>query len=250
MFPTPIAAASPPGHMTGALMATPGKPTHGLTPLLGTPMTRKKGGFHSPNTYANDYWGTPAWGGDDANFLQDYLGSQSKGTPHYSAITPGRSRHSATPFTLDRGTAPRVAFKDQSVGKFNSNTVPVSRPTPVSVSSLLVPVYGQRNSNSHIRLNTCPLLQQPALFAETTDLGTPGTVTTPSRKGAGIVTGSGRERSRSNATFEERDSLLSTAIFNTPKSPAFSSGHDVDQSLHHIDACIKSPLDFGSPTVP
>jgi hypothetical protein len=246
MFPTPIASAGPPEHMTGALMATPGKrpaTTQGSTPFLGTPMTRM-----SPHAYANDYWGTPSgWGGDDANFLQDYLGSQSKGTPHFSAVTPGRSRHPAIPFTVDRGTTPRVAFKDQLADKNNNTTVPETSPTPVSVSSLLVPVYGQINSHPHIRRNTC--LQQ-ASFAETTDLGTPGTVTTPSRKGAGIVTGSGRERSRPNATFEERDSLLSTAMFNTPKSPVFSSGHDVDQSLHHIDACIKSPLDFGSPTVP
>lgn len=248
MFPTPIAPASPPEYMTGALMATPSQ-----RPLMAqgfTPMSRKTGGFLSPNAHANDCWGTPGWGGDDANFLQDYLGSHSKGTPHYSAITPGRARYPANPFTIDRGTTPRVAFKDQLADKININTVPETRPTPVSVSSLLVPVYGQMHSHPHILRDTCLLLQQPLVSAETTDLGTPGTATTPSRKGAGLVTGSGRERSRSNAIFEERDSLLSTAIFNTPKSPVFSSGHDVDQSLHHIDACIKLPLDYGSPTVP
>ena len=48
------------------------------------------------------------------------------------------------------------------------------------------------------------------------------------------------------------DQLLSTAILNTPKStqgPLFGGGIDLDQSLHHIDACIKSPLDFGSPQI-
>jgi hypothetical protein len=89
-----------------------------------------------------------------------------------------------------------------------------------------------------------------------------------------VVTGSGRERNRGNATLEERgklcfavresaclqislyapnvcppDNLLSTAILATPKSPKFGKGGDIDQSLHHIDACIKSPLDFGSPTM-
>jgi hypothetical protein len=47
------------------------------------------------------------------------------------------------------------------------------------------------------------------------------------------------------------DNLLSTAILATPKSSlgsSFKSGVNLDQSLHHIDACIKSPLDFGSPT--
>ena len=48
------------------------------------------------------------------------------------------------------------------------------------------------------------------------------------------------------------EQLLSTAMLTTPKStqgPLFGSGVDLDQSLHHIDACIKSPLDFGSPQI-
>lgn len=48
--------------------------------------------------------------------------------------------------------------------------------------------------------------------------------------------------------MHDRDNLLSTAILATPKSPKYNKA-DMDQSLHHIDACIKSPLDFGSPNM-
>lgn len=76
--------------------------------------------------------------------------------------------------------------------------------------------------------------------------------TTPGRtKGhIGLVTGSGRERTRANSTgVDEGDMLLSTAFLATPKSPKIGSIQDIDQSLHHIDAysMTKSPLNFGSP---
>jgi hypothetical protein len=112
-------------------------------------------------------------------------------------------------------------------------------------------------------------------IATPSDGAVPGTM---SQNTAGMVTGSGRERSRVNANIEERgkhffcardnsihplgfsvlthalsslclDHLLSTAILSTPKSPVFGNGSDSDQSLHHIHACIKSPTAFGSPTV-
>jgi len=76
--------------------------------------------------------------------------------------------------------------------------------------------------------------------------------TTPgrSKNHIGLVTGSGPERIRGNATMiDDRDNLLSTAILATPKSPKMGNIQEIDQSLHHIDAysMIKSPLNFGSP---
>jgi len=76
--------------------------------------------------------------------------------------------------------------------------------------------------------------------------------TTPGRTKSrvGVVTGSGRDRSRGNSAIsDDRDNLLSTAILATPGSPKSGSIQDIDQSLHHIDAysVIKSPLHFGSP---
>ena len=88
-----------------------------------------------------------------------------------------------------------------------------------------------------------------------TNEGTPYTnelTTTPGRTKShiGLVTGSGPERIRVNATIvDDRDNLLSTAILATPKSPKMGNIQEIDQSLHHIDAysMIKSPLNFGSP---
>ena len=76
--------------------------------------------------------------------------------------------------------------------------------------------------------------------------------TTPGRKKGhiGLVTGSGRGRTRGNSTVDDqRDCLLSTAILATPGTPKIGIVQDIDQSLHHIDAysMTKSPLNFGSP---
>ncbi|KAG7342253.1 Myb-like DNA-binding protein [Nitzschia inconspicua] len=71
--------------------------------------------------------------------------------------------------------------------------------------------------------------------------------TTPARLKA--VTGSGPDRLRGHQVDDERDILLSTAFLDTPKSPKSGNVQDIDQSLHHIDACIKSPLNFGSPNM-
>jgi hypothetical protein len=63
------------------------------------------------------------------------------------------------------------------------------------------------------------------------------------------VTVSGHDRLRGIQLDDERDNLLSTAFLDTPKSAKSGSMQDMDQSLHHIDACIKSPLNFGSPNL-
>ena len=90
-----------------------------------------------------------------------------------------------------------------------------------------------------LRTHSYDSIEQETPFTRTTT-GLPQNVT-------GVVTGSGRDRNKLN--LEEREILLSTAILSTPKSPKFGGGLDVDQSLHHIDACIKPPLHFGSPTM-
>ena len=81
---------------------------------------------------------------------------------------------------------------------------------------------------------------------------TNSSTTTPGRRKShvGLVTGSGRERTRANASaVDDGDNLLSTAFLATPRSPKMGSIQDIDQSLHHIDAysMIKSPVHFGSP---
>jgi hypothetical protein len=89
-----------------------------------------------------------------------------------------------------------------------------------------------------------------ALNAEELPYAIGGSTLTPGRpKSSGRVTGSRPDRIRGNAMMEEGDHLLSTAILDTPKSPKVGNIQDLDQSLHHIDACIKSPLSFGSPTM-
>lgn len=87
-------------------------------------------------------------------------------------------------------------------------------------------------------------------FHNTAEASTPfanSLALTPARSKA--VTGSGPNRLRVSAMEEDRENLLSTAFLDTPKSPKMGNIHDIDQSLHHIDACIKSPLNFGSPNM-
>eukprot|EP00934_Nitzschia_sp_Nitz4_P007662 Nitzschia sp. Nitz4//scaffold2_size372955//117253//119511//NITZ4_000394-RA/size372955-processed-gene-0.490-mRNA-1//-1//CDS//3329546689//7652//frame0 len=118
-------------------------------------------------------------------------------------------------------------------------------------SSYAVTPAASRNSRSamdsfDISLSVTKLATPRVFFKDTPLPETPSSITktTPLRNKAGLVTGSGRGRGRSSTDMEERDMLLSTAILATPKSP---KSRKRDQSLHHIDACIKSPLDFGSP---
>ncbi|KAL3917321.1 MAG: hypothetical protein SGILL_004768, partial [Bacillariaceae sp.] len=73
-----------------------------------------------------------------------------------------------------------------------------------------------------------------------------GLSSTPARSKA--VTGSGPHRARGVPMDYQRDDLLSTAFLHTPKGLKTNT-EDNDQSLHHIDACIKSPLHFGSPSM-
>eukprot|EP00980_Cylindrotheca_fusiformis_P019074 scaffold6433_cov125-Cylindrotheca_fusiformis.AAC.16 len=185
-----------------------------MSPLLPTPLAHQVDSTLTPNMYSGTDWGTPSWGGEDAKLLQEVLASKGS---YSSAVTPGIMQSMSSRSSIVKIHTPRVGFKDQLTETINFKEQ--SGPClPVSVQ------WG--------------LLETP--FAST--------ATTPSYKTTGVVTGSGRERSKINASLEDREHLLSTAILNTPRSPQFGCGVEVDQSLHHIDACIKSPLDFGSPT--
>lgn len=192
--------------------------SHKMSPFQRTPMQRSSDDVSTPGCYYNSTeWGSPSWGGEDAKLLQEVLSTKVSIDKHSSAVTPGilrksRSRSSeAPPSSLAKLNTPRVFFKDQLSDPYHFKP------------------------QSELSLHETPFSTLKG---------------SPSKKAAGVVTGSGRERERTrgNGNFEERDILLSTAILSTPKSPKYGKS-DIDQSLHHIDACIKSPLDFGSPTM-
>lgn len=162
------------------------------------------------------------WGGEDAKMLRDafskgYSGINPSVTPGFMTSNATRNTHAASHYAntprFDADTAAsRVFFKDQ-----------------------LAEPMDYRSSILH---------------TEETPFASSGSTMTPGRsKASGLVTCSGPDRIRVNAMMEDGDHLLSTAILDTPKSPKVGNIQDLDQSLHHIDACIKSPLHFGSPTM-
>jgi hypothetical protein len=199
--------------------------------LIATPKPRR-----NPRGDANDspfYHPTPqhpltpgfssTWGGEDAKLLQDtfskgYGGINVSVTPGFMTSNSTKNaqtslHYSNTPrFDADAVTT-RVFFKDQ----LTDNDMD---------------------------------FRSTFLNAEFTPYGMDSSTMTPGRpKSSSLVTGSGPGRIRGNAMMEDGEHLLSTAIFDTPKSPKNANLLDLDQSLHHIDACIKSPLTFGSPAM-
>mmetsp|Transcript_15701 Transcript_15701/g.24569 ORF Transcript_15701/g.24569 Transcript_15701/m.24569 type:complete len:697 (-) Transcript_15701:12-2102(-) len=223
--PLPLAPKpETPSQSSLSLLATPASKSaaistvSSLSPLLPTPLVHRSDNssiLSTPNMYNGSEWGTPSWGGEDAKMLQEFLASKPPASAiKSSAVTPGIIRnsssrgHDAPPSSLGKLHTPRVFFKDQL-----TETI-----------------------NYRYHIDSPTLAQTPLTRAIA---GTP-------LHSTGVVTGSGRERSRS--AQEDRDNLLSTAIMETPKSAQYGK-RDIDQSLHHIDACIKSPLDFGSPTM-
>jgi hypothetical protein len=151
-----------------------------------------------------------SWEGDDENLLQDAFSKQPV-TPGFLSSSANDPPPSTTSKYLSGHNAntPRVFFKDQLTETFDFQN-------------------GSRDVS-----NETPFTNMLSM--------------TPCRSKA--VTGSGPHRIRGNAMAEERDNLLSTAILDTPRSPKVGNIQDIDQSLHHIDACIKSPLNFGSPNM-
>lgn len=260
-----------PSNLPSASVETPGpkkseRDDHHLSPLAPTPLQRVNDVVFTPNLfYGAADWGTPSWGGDDARILQDVLSSSRASGTRSMAITPRITRPRGHHFSesesgsLSRMTTPRVFFKDQLTESCNLDT-----------------------NHSHIAVcsfecfpKCCSFINLLLTVLVNHVQGTPiiGKNTTPSKRASGVVTGSGPERCRiSVAPLEERgkfhrsrlshdvvsiflrfsilaiDILLSTAILATPKSPKYGK-NEMDQSLHHIEACIKSPLDFGSPTM-
>ena len=194
------------------------------TPLPPTPLSHQREKFLTPaGFYNSNDWGTPSWGHDDAKALQDALSNISSHQTGSNAlqtlaITPGilRSTNKKSIAGINSATrtgSPKVNFKEKLTESFQDSPVDHFPETPLDTSSLL---------------------------------------NTPSLRNRTVVTGSARQRPKgtSNTTsIDERENLLSTAILATPKtkSPKFGMAIDIDQSLHHIDACIKSPMDFGSP---
>ncbi len=199
-------------------------------PLIATPKPRR-----TPREDLNDspfYHPTPQqqltpgfssnWGGEDAKLLRDtfskgYSGINVSVTPGFMTSSSTRNANSSSHyanlprFEVDAPTS-RVFFKDQ------------------------LPEHMDFRSSF--------------LNSEETPYAIDDSTMTPGRpKSSGLVTGSGPDRIRANAMMEDGDHLLSTAILDTPKSPKVANALDLDQSLHHIDACIKSPLNFGSPTM-
>ncbi|CAJ1946129.1 unnamed protein product [Cylindrotheca closterium] len=185
--------------------------TNSMSPLLPTPLTHRVDNVLTPSLFTGQDWGTPSWGGEDAKMLQEVLAARG---PFSSAVTPGIKQNSSlrsgsgTCSSSVKMQTPRVFFKDQLIETIN---------------------FKDQNE---------PLLPE-----------TPFTqaCATPSKLTSGVVTGSAHTRNKMNSQLEDRENLLSTAILNTPKSPRFGCNGEIDQSLHHIDACIKSPIDFGSP---
>mmetsp|Transcript_30601 Transcript_30601/g.57313 ORF Transcript_30601/g.57313 Transcript_30601/m.57313 type:complete len:375 (+) Transcript_30601:2-1126(+) len=193
-----------------ALLATPGKSSG----------TQHVGTCYSPFLYTVP---TPQrvgtiWEGDDAKMLHDafskqaYDGSNPPVTPGFlssSSTSISKAPPSTATKFMNSVSTPRVFFKEQLTETIDLN--------------------GAKATST----NETPFTSGMA---------------TPCRSKA--VTGSGPDRIRGNPMVEDRDMLLSTAMLDTPKSPKLPGNiHDIDQSLHHIDACIKSPLNFGSPNL-
>lgn len=242
-------------------MTSPGKSTGGMyhhqancTPLASTPMHRGNDGVFTPSLFygsTNRGWGTPSWGGDDAKILHEAL---STSRPPHAAVTPGFTRITAPdrytdhrmsrPLTTGEcnkaGSTPRVAFKDDLTETYDFKLP--------GQASLAVSPYRLISSGLYFKRELLTNLSFYIIQSQTTPIS--AAKKSPSSRGvSGVVTGSGPARNRLSSTpLQDRDNLLSTAILATPKSPKYSKS-DMDQSLHHIDACIKTPLDFGSPTM-
>ena len=154
----------------------------------------------------------PNWGLDDATLLHDPFSKQTFG-----------------------GTNP--PFTPKFSGAANTTEAPPSTTTKFIASNLNTP-----------RVFFKDQLTETLDFNKASTPFATGLSMTPGRSKA--VTGSGPDRVRGgNPMDEERSNLLSTAFLDTPKSTKAGKMQDIDQSLHHIDACIKSPLQFGSPTM-
>jgi hypothetical protein len=195
---------------TSALMYTPGRKT-------------KDGSCFSPFMYPTPQAArthTPLlkghWGGEEASLLHDSFSRSAFGVANQLA-TPGFS-------TFRSGVPPDAP--PSTTTKFTNGNVNTPR---VFFKDQLTETFDFQNSVSASTPFTSRL------------------VTTPKRLKA--VTVSGHNRLRGAPLDEERDNLLSTAFLDTPKSIKSASMQDMDQSLHHIDACIKSPLNFGSPNL-
>jgi hypothetical protein len=205
---------------TSSLVATPcGRrvrpSSSALSPLLPTPLTHREDSALTPNLYNGTDWGTPSWGGEDAKLLQEVLASKG---PYSSAITPGIMRNSssraidAPPSTMVKIHTPRVFFKDQLTETINFKDQAES-PLPVSAWwKLVMGCYLPKK---------CPLI----LILRSPFQETPFTraATTPSHKTAGVVTGSGRERSKLNASLEDRGKhyIATHSFYNTKRTKSF-----------------------------
>lgn len=222
-MPTTLGTKSP----FGVCMSESNEPF--VAPMIATPNPRR-----NPREDTSDspfYHPTPQhpltpgfssnWGGEDAKLLRDafskgYGGINVSVTPGFMTSNSTKNAHASlhylnTPRFEADFAASRVFFKDQ------------------------IDHMDFRNS---------------FLNAEDTPYAVDDSTMTPGRpKSSGLVTGSGPDRIRANVMMEDGNHLLSTAILDTPKSPKVANLLDLDQSLHHIDACIKSPLNFGSPTM-
>jgi hypothetical protein len=196
----------------------------GVSSLMTTPAkTSKGGGCYSPFMYPTPQANksdTPGmgsnWGSDETTLLRDTFSKNAFGGSN-PPVTPGFMGTSS-------GSLPEAP--PSTTTKFINSNVNTPR---VFFKDDLTETYDFRNSTKAATPFTSSL------------------VLTPARSKA--VTGSGPDRIRVNALDEERDNLLSTAFLDTPKSPKIGNIQDMDQSLHHIDACIKSPLNFGSPNI-
>jgi hypothetical protein len=205
-----LAASSNDQLETDALISTPGRKI-------------KDGSCFSPYMYPTPQapsTHTPLlnghWGGEDASLLHD----------PFSRSTFGGVNPPATPGFLTISSGMHSDAPPSTTTKFINGNLNTPR---VFFKDQLTETFDFQNS-------------------ETTS--TPFTsrmVTTPKRMKA--VTVSGHDRLRGIPLDEERENLLSTAFLDTPKSAKSGSIQDMDQSLHHIDACIKSPLNFGSPNL-
>jgi hypothetical protein len=186
---------------TSSLVATPCErrvrpSSSALSPLLPTPLTHRVDSALTPNFYNGTDWGTPSWGGEDAILLQEVLASRG---PYSSAVTPGIMRNSssraidAPPSSIVKVQTPRVVFKDQLTETINFKDQAES-PLPVSAWWKLVMGCCLPNKCPLIIILCSPFQETPFTRA----------ATTPSHKAAGVVTGSGRERSKFNASLEDR----------------------------------------------
>lgn len=179
---------------------------------------KEKDNFEPDIENFNEYpvLGTPGTKRGDSCFSPFLLPTPSKTSTPGMCTTWGGDDAKLLQETFSKDT-PRVCFKDQLA------------------ENLVFPVSGQKDKHSKDETPFTNIL-----------------TTTPGRSKShiGLVTGSGRGRSRGNSAADDgRDCLLSTAILATPRSPKIGGMLDIDQSLHHIDAysMAKSPMNFGSP---